>query len=58
MVSESRRDSVGVGGSSRIFPWSPKAVSRFSGGGGGTRYFPLMGPFYIFRFSQGGGPGP
>ena len=32
--------------------------TRFSGGGGSTMNFPLMGPFYIFRLSQGGGPGP
>ena len=35
MVSESRRDSVGGGGSSIIFPWSPKAhVIQWGGGGG------------------------
>ena len=32
--------------------------ARFSVWGGSTRNFPLMGPFYIFRLSQGGGPGP
>ena len=34
MVSESRRDSVGGGGSSRIVPWSPKADAIQWGGGG------------------------
>ena len=50
---QSRHDSVWGGGSSRIFPWSPKAdATRFSGGGGSTRNFPLMGPFYIFSLSK------
>ena len=31
--------------------------ARFSGGGS-TRNVPLVGPFYIFRLSQRGGPGP
>ena len=30
--------------------------TRFSGGGGSTMNFPLMGPFYMFRLSQRGGP--
>ena len=70
-------DAIQWGGSSRIFPWSPKAdaiqwgrgvvaeffrglqkPTRFSGGGGSTRNFPLMGPFYIFGVSQRGGPPP
>ena len=54
----SRRDSVG-GGSSRIFPWSPKTDATLFSGGGSARNFPLMGPFYIFSLSRrGGGPGP
>ena len=32
--------------------------TRFSGGGGSARNFPLMGPFYIFFFPKEGGPGP
>ena len=45
MISKSRRDSVG-GGSSRIVPCSPKADSRFSGGGGGAvaEFFPACSP--------------
>ena len=81
MISESRRDSVGIsegpldsvggGGSSRIFPSSPPMPTlaeifrglrnrmQISGGGGSTRNFSLLGPFYIFRLTQrGGGPGP
>ena len=34
VVSKSRRDSVGGGGSSGIFPWSPKADAIQWGGGG------------------------
>ena len=58
MVSGSRRDSVGGGGSSIICLFRGlQKPARFSGGGGGSRptmNFPLMGPFYIFRLSQRG----
>ena len=51
MVSKSRRRSGG-GGSSRIFPWSPKADAvQWGGGGGIASNFPLMGPFYIYFLS-------
>ena len=46
----SRRDSVGGGGSSRIFLWSPEG-DAIQWGGGSTWDFPLMGPFCIFRLS-------
>ena len=36
VISRSRPDSVGGGGTSRNFPWSPKAHHvRWGGGGGG-----------------------
>ena len=38
MISGSRRDSVGGGGSSRNFLWSPNGVA-IQWGGGGTRIF-------------------
>ena len=39
MISKSRRDSVGGGGSSRIFPLSPRAYA-VQWGGGSSRIFP------------------
>ena len=58
MISKSRRDSVG-GVVAECFR-DLQEPTRFSGGGGSTRNFPLMGPFYIFRLSQRGAgpPGP
>ena len=47
-----RRDSVG-GGSSRIFPWSPKADARSSGGGGVVGEF-FRGLLKPARFSGRG----
>ena len=54
----------GGGGSSRIFPWSPKPT-RFSGGGVVAKLvgvvpwiFSLWGPFTFLDFPKGGGPGP
>ena len=53
------RFSGGGGGSSRIFLFRGlQKPARFSGGGVSTMNFPLMGPFYIFTLSQGGGRGP
>ena len=66
----------GGGGSSRMFPWSPKAdaiqwggvvaeifrglqkpARHLVGGGGVVPWiFSFVGPFYIFRLSQRGGP--
>ena len=40
MVSGSRRDSLGGGGSSRNFRSSPEAVAIQWGGGGSSRIFP------------------
>ena len=58
MISKSRRDSVGGGGVVAEFFADLQKPTRFSGGGGRTIHFPKMGPFYIFRLSQRGGPGP
>ena len=57
MVSGSRRDSVGGGVVAEFFR-GLKKPTRFSGGRGSSRIFPLKGPFYIFSLSQRGGPGP
>ena len=53
---QSRRDSVG-GGSSRIFPWSPKA-DAIQWGGVVTGFFGEWGPFTFLGFPKGGGPAP
>ena len=54
MISRSRRDSVGGGGSSRIFPRSPRADAiQWVGGGVVAEIFrDLQEPT---RFSGGGG---
>ena len=52
MVSGSRRDSVG-GGGSRIFPWSPKADAVQCGGEGVVSEF-FHGLQKPTRFSGGG----
>ena len=44
----------GGGGSSRIFPWSPKKPTRFSGGGGVVAEF-FRGLRKSRRDSVGGG---
>ena len=66
----SRRDSVGGGGSSRIFPWSQKKNDAIQWGGvvaDRTKdlWYPLVpwifrlwGPFFFWAFPKGGGPGP
>ena len=60
------RFSGGGGGSSRNFPWSPKTYAIRGGGSSAEfffsvtseRYFPLMGPFYIFLLSRRGAWAP
>ena len=48
-----RGDSVG-GGSSRIFPWSPKADAiQWGGGGGSSRIFRGLGGGVVAEFSVG-----
>ena len=57
MISRSRRDSVG-GGSSTIFPPSPRADAIQRGGGGGSsRIFSVISPRACIRGSVGGGSG-
>ena len=57
MVSKSPRDSVG-GGSSRHFPWSPKAGAiQWEGGGGYYYEFFVNGALLHFLAFPKGGPG-
>ena len=55
-LQEPTRFSWGGGGSSIIFPWYPEA--RAICWEGSTMDVSFVWPFYIFRLSQRGGPGP